>query len=272
MDKTFDYESNISGSNPDRRFVLNEKNERMIMMEILGGFAQRNSVSFMTKELISTSTFKNGKIENVVKKKKVKIKRTPILLLNLILDFAVEIPKKYLGIVLGISTLATLFMFLFMQSTKISNSLSFNNENIITNVFSVLVFLMFLKFYLGREHGAEHKVFNASKDMKVVEQLECLNFVKQYSRVTENCGSRLYVLLVTLQFITTYLFHNVFINLLVFEAILQFDYRIGVEKIPILNKLNMFLQKYIFTKEPDEKHLKIAINSWINLNERIDKN
>ncbi|UNL85277.1 DUF1385 domain-containing protein [Priestia koreensis] len=130
----------------------------------------------------------------------------------------------------------------------------------------LLLYSLFIKFTeLGKYHGAEHMVDNAYETSN---NLSILNVAK-YSRVHSSCGTNLLVFIILFQTIFTFFNDNITINFLLSFIL---GYEVYMIKNQVINKVlkpiyvvGSFFQKYLFTSEPEEIHIKVAIAAYKKL-------
>lgn len=150
-------------------------------------------------------------------------------------------------------------------------------------VFPLLLFLlfigylMFMKFSeISKFHGAEHKVLNAYDSQKKID----VEIVMSESRLSRNCGTNFIVYIIVLALIAFLI--NQFIlpihYLIVSAVLIIMNYIYFIDKKFIHNILKPFIflgilnQKLLGTREPDLKHVNLAIitfNKLLELQEKV---
>lgn len=127
----------------------------------------------------------------------------------------------------------------------------------------LLAYSLFIKFTeLGKYHGAEHMVDNA---YEASNNLSILN-VEKYSRVHSSCGTNLFVFIILFYMTFYFIIDSISINFLLSFSL---GYEVYMIKNQAINKflkpiyaIGSFFQKYLFTSEPEEKHIKVAIAAY----------
>lgn len=129
--------------------------------------------------------------------------------------------------------------------------------------------VVFIKVYVGKFHGAEHKVFNAWTEGKEI----TLANVKKATRVSERCGTNLVVFIVLLGVLLSLVFPSYITTLLsiaigyeLFKS--KWKYTAAISK--LLCKIGGVLQYFLFTAEPGDKELEVAITAFNKLIELED--
>ena len=130
--------------------------------------------------------------------------------------------------------------------------------------FRILFFTLgfwFIRRRIAKWHGAEHMTIEAYRN----EGGLSIEKIKRYRPVNKNCGGRFFLpwLMVMVAF-NLLNWGNWFITLGI-VTILELDRFIPMHKIPVFRQASYLLQRYITTKEPDERELLTAQKAMLRL-------
>lgn len=233
-------------------------------MKILGGIAFVNEVTFMSKSYSVTAKIRDENIEVKCRKKNIngrlnKISEMPFfrgILKLLTLYKSTRAPLFMLVVLIVLSFILDIMVGLF-----------------ITDILILTALIVFIKVFVGKYHGAEHKVFNTWSAGRPL----TLENVKAFSRVSNRCGTNLVVFIMLIYiplsfFIPFYL--SFLISLSVGYEIFK-NKRKAIRKFTkVFYKLGGLLQYVFFTAEPQERELKVALTAFLKLQEleEISKN
>lgn len=138
---------------------------------------------------------------------------------------------------------------------------------------SHLLGFMFPMLYFGwmiwavrKWHAAEHKVIAAYTAWGTTSVTEIANA----NRIDMRCGGRFVLPFMLVPFTTVFLckwfgWNVVVVSLFLYELLLWVDHLFGFDRIPVTRHASYLLQKYITTKEPDQRELETAQKALTNL-------
>lgn len=120
-------------------------------------------------------------------------------------------------------------------------------------------------------HGAEHAIYNFYRKKNSLNNWS-YNRIKNESRIVNHCGTTQYILIAILIFIEKLFIDDFFIRYLIAIGISNEIIRISDNKFfNILFKPLFFIsgiiQKYLYTAQPDDIHIDMAIESIEKLGE-----
>lgn len=236
-------------------------------MQIKGGFARRNGVTFLSENFVATAT--RNRDETLT----VDIKRRPFtnahnrvynrlshfpLLRNIISLLTVVLQLKPVAIIVVTAVIVSVIP--APQTNSLGDVLLSYLDILITFGSLLFVFLFFYKFgAVKKYHGAEHKAANAYTQCGEISVISARNA----SRIHERCGTN---------FLTAIILVAAVVQL---AAGWDFDYslligmavagelgrlRNGTVKKPFL-RIGEFLQKNFLTAEPSDEELEVALNA-----------
>ncbi len=226
-------------------------------MKILGGMAFVNEVTFISKSYNVTARLKKQEIKVKYKEKNTdeklnKISEFPFIrgiLKMLALYKSTRMPLLMLAILIILSFVLDILLGL-----------------IITDILILIALFIFIKFFVGKYHGAEHKVFNTWTAGKQL----TLDNVKASSRVSNRCGTNL-VIFIMLFYLPLSFYLPFYISFLISLSVgyeIFRNKRKSIKKFTkIFYKLGSLLQYVFFTAEPQEKELKVALTAFLKLQE-----
>jgi len=231
-------------------------------MNILGGRAGYNGVTFESETHISTAIRKgNNIIVNKIikddKKNKLDdfIHRIPFVRVYWII---LKIIFTKLGLLLiALSLIYTYYVYNFNPSSLQNH----NYHNFILIPISLLLFnkCSKVKYY----HGAEHKVANDYEKNGNVSIDSAMN----QSCVNDNCGTNLYVGLIVISGLLVPLFHSgvMLLGWGISYEVMRSDNNIVMWIIKPIYFVGSLLQKYVFTSEPSRDQLEVAVMAFKGL-------
>ena len=211
---------------------------KRISMKLQSGFSRNDRITFSNEKFSVTAILKpNGKIEY---EKKDSEKLSLLSIFYIIIGFF------------------ELYLPHFLKSTLIIPNLSSNKKLIILYLLpSFIYFLLTLLSVLCthsdkkliKNHGAEHKVFNAYKHLKRIPSIE---EAKKFSRIIFYCSSNLYPALFLCQIIgyIVYMYKGYIIPEILLFIVPYIK--------PGLFTLG-YLVQYFTTQEPDDDSIMLAI-------------
>lgn len=153
--------------------------------------------------------------------------------------------------------LSILYLSPTAQEYMLSDEFVTQADIIIPLVFIVFVLIFFNISPVAKYHGAEHKAINTVRSGKI----PTLDNIKKASRVSRSCGT-VYLTFFLLLFIPMAFFMNLFVAFLIalsvgFELFLAEQKWLTMVFSPVVF-IAIGFQKYITTREPNEKHLEVA--------------
>ena len=238
-------------------------------MEILGGRAGYDFVSFTGERHQSISRFKDGKITTEVRLKKenkkiiVVISKIPFVRsFSMFLELIIEYWRRFLFAIIVLLLMEYLFI-------RTSNSYLSHTVPISTlEMFFGALFIagLIIKITpIGKYHSSEHQVANAYlKDPNLT-----LEKVKKQSRTHKDCGTNLAVSVVICFFILSMIFGDaswVFLVSWILGFELWRNEPKGIWKLVLV--FGKVTQYMLFTSKPKEKHLMVAIEALTKLEEK----
>ncbi|WP_286230582.1 DUF1385 domain-containing protein [Neobacillus mesonae] len=246
---------------------------------VRGGMAGLKSVMYFSdKSKVVATRSKNGEIDvKVIPLKDSKINHISSVITEIpfirgvwsLIGGPFSVSWKFSVILLSLLgiNLIILFFYLQVKSPKLIETTfiygNYYHYHILFLFGFLLAYSLFIKFTeLGKYHGAEHMVDNA---YEASNNLSILN-VEKYSRVHSSCGTNLFVFIILFYMTFSFISDNITINLLLSFI---FGYEVYIIKNQVINKvlkpfysIGSFLQKYLFTSKPEEKHIKVAIAAY----------
>jgi len=236
-------------------------------VEIYGGRASYNSVSFTGEKYQALARFKDGINKTEVRLKKKNrittiLSRIPFVRsYSMILELILEHWRRFL--------FAIVFSF-FMEFLFIGTSNSYLLHTIQISILELLFFFLVLAGLIikltpiGKYHAAEHMTANAfDSSLKLT-----IENVRRQPRVHKDCGTNLVVSIVLcFSVLSLILEDSVFLFLLTWA--IGFELWKGEPKviwdlILVIGKVTQYL---LFTSKPQDKHLNVAIEAMKRLEE-----
>lgn len=114
---------------------------------------------------------------------------------------------------------------------------------------------------LRQYHGAEHKVFSHSGE----KTLEALSEIETSNIVNRNCSTNGAVYFFLLFLLTYFPLGGNVASLVAVVGMVSIPRFIRIVDDRIIFPISAFFQKYVTTVEPDQKHLKVALLSYLSL-------
>lgn len=238
-------------------------------MKILGGLAFVNQVSFFSTNYRVTASSKRHTIdiswtkrtagERFSKAYDIPFLRGAVRLFSLLLSKVTVFLLILLFILDWLVSKIT-----FVLCTRFDIMLPTVGRIPVNEFTLFIILLVFIKVLIGKYHGAEHKVFNTWLEGKAI----TLENVRAASRVSQKCGTNLVVFIALLDlplsfvlpfFVSTIISISVGYELFkskrpYFQTIAKVFYRIGG-----------LLQYLMFTAEPSDKELEVAVAAFTKL-------
>jgi uncharacterized protein YqhQ len=225
-------------------------------MELIGGKAGYNSVTFESETHSVTAKRKNKDIIVTKYKKEIQITKESLI-------YKIPFVRAYwlmLRILLNKSGLIILgcCMFLsysihnFIPVSSQSTSYNYIPSLIITAIFVLSFMFSNISYY----HGAEHKVANDYDNNGKVS----INTAIKNSRVSEGCGTNYFVGFMLITLLLLPLLHTW--SCVVAWGVTYELMRSDNKAVKIIYIVGGVLQKYVFTKEPNKDQLEVAIKAF----------
>lgn len=228
----------------------------------IDGNSRRGRISLISDKYISTCICDSkGNMKcttTAISEKKSKALENNFCLKSLrLLAFIIAIMSwKEKAVFIGVAA----FLFVLPQH----GSTSPTTQNISALV-SLLIYaggaiLLFCAFLDAPWHGAEHMVIACyERNKRLVEVSE----IEAESRISAKCGSRFFFPIFIGAFTSAYFSKKygikpIWLFAIALECILQIDYWIGWNKIPIAAQASYLLQKYFTTRKPGGTELQTA--------------
>ncbi len=238
-------------------------------MEIHGGRAGYNSVSFKGSNYQSLARFKDGEIITVTRRKKGRKKlfiffsKIPFVrAFSLLFELIIEYWKIFLFFII-----ASFLLEFSLTGTSNTNFLDSIPVNTLVMLFCFFIITgLFIKITsIGKYHSAEHMAANAyDRDSSLT-----LEKVKKQPRTHKNCGTNLVASIFICFCIFFVAFGDAFWLFLVSWSIgyelWRGEPKIIWDAIFVIGKAAQYL---LFTSKPDEKHLLVAIEAIRKLEEK----
>jgi hypothetical protein len=114
---------------------------------------------------------------------------------------------------------------------------------------------------LRQYHGAEHKIFSYSGE----KTLEALAQIETASIVNRNCSTNSAVYFFLLFLLTYYPLGGNVASIVAISGMILIPRFLPVGDEKIIFPISAFFQKHVTTAEPDAKHLKVALLSYLTL-------
>ncbi|WP_153461417.1 DUF1385 domain-containing protein [Sediminibacillus terrae] len=238
-------------------------------MEIYGGRAGFNSVSFTGERYYAVSEIKNNEITTYIKPKKEGGKITDILSripfarsYSLFIELIINRWKQLL------STFIILFLFekvLNMESNSIFLTVFSNNSLLGLSSFLVLVSLVIKITPIGKLHGAEHMCAHAyTKNLNLTLETE-----KDQPRTHKDCGTNfitsIFICFLMLQMVFGDSVWVILLSWSIGYELWKCKPKIAWDIVVVIGKAAQYL---LFTSKPKEKHILVAIEAIKKLEEK----
>ncbi|MCJ8223740.1 DUF1385 domain-containing protein [Bacillus sonorensis] len=246
-------------------------------MQVLGGMARKNSVTFKSKNYQVTAklnkdgslSFDKQKVSNSETKKSTImniIDRIPFIRGIITIFNGVFVNKR--NSILFILLIISSFLLSLIDGGESTLKIPFWLINALTIIMFIIAF-MFIKFTeIGKYHSAEHMVGN---NYEQGNEMSLIN-VKKCSRIHRYCGTNLVILILIIYFCMMIFLDSHFsfsLNLMALFISTAVAYEIHISE---NEKLNIVLYPLYFvtgmiqyltvTSKPDDKHLLVAIAAF----------
>jgi uncharacterized protein YqhQ len=132
---------------------------------------------------------------------------------------------------------------------------------------AVLILTAILMWKVAPWHGAEHKA--ASAFDRINGPLTDIEYVRQYSRIHDMCGSRVLLPGLCIILLGFFLRSTAFVGVS-FLGLILFDRYIGLLRVPGILRAFRFIQKHLTTREPTDLQL-ITAMAAINVLWHLEK-
>lgn len=234
---------------------------------ITGGMAMRNGIVFITDDYVIKSIYKDNEI--IVKKKQRLVKRFSFLskipIIGMIISY---LEVAFTAYPIYFSTVFSILVYSLITGNNTEIVLPYDLEKFLIPLIFVALVLNVKLTQKGKYHSAEHMANTAMRTMPIVS----LNAIKVQSRLSEYCGSMLMTNMILMFFILSsipfikhgYIPEDKWMYIIsgsVVVGIMLNQFRMFKSSKIILkpfDTIGFFLQKHLFTTEPDEIHLKVA--------------
>lgn len=238
-------------------------------MEIYGGRAGFNSVSFTSEKYQSISRYKDKEILTEIRVKKEYKIITNVLSsipfirsFSLLFDLIIEYWGRFLFGIIALFLMDVIFI--GNSNNNLLYSFPINSLEILVGFF-VIAGLIIKISPVGGYHAAEHMVVHAyEKDINLT-----LENVKKQPRVNDNCGTNLVASIFICFSILFTVFGDQFWVFLVSWSI---GYELWKSEPKIIWDLTLIVGKVaqylLFTSKPKDKHLMVAIEAIKRLEEK----
>ncbi|MGG0939210.1 DUF1385 domain-containing protein [Brevibacillus centrosporus] len=234
----------------------------MILMDINGGRAHLNGVSFFTDHYVSVAKVVNNKISSDLKQKEPVQYRWIHALQNIpfvrgiaiILESALH-SGNLLRILVVINTLL-IGGNVYLASIGLYKNITFPPIVVLAVFVSALLFVKLTPF--AKYHGAEHQTYNAYKQGVEL----TIENVRRMSRVSHMCGTNLVVFSLLAYFVISSLLNIHYALALIMSVSIGYEFFRLDHKLIILKPLyflGAFVQQFLVTAEPSERQLEAAI-------------
>lgn len=242
-------------------------------MQIIGGYARRNSVTFLSENYIATaSRTGNGLITVSMRNRYLASARNPLFRLltrvpfvrGIVALLTVLLQSKPIALLLGASIVVSLLP--ETTSNSLANQALVYLDFVLGAGALVLVGLNFYRFRdVKKYHGAEHKAANAFAQTHEIS----VEAASQGSRVHERCGTNFLAIIAMVATIVQ-LVTNWDVD---YSVLIGFGVAGEVVKLRNTSVKKPFLwvggqmQKYLTTAEPSEREIEVAVAALKALSE-----
>lgn len=254
-------------------------------VNVVGGMSMPGSISIISENFQATASWPNdssvpmvevkslnSKVQEILKKKNVpKIVRLIVFLFSQ-LNWMIILAVAFIAFLEFFPALNPLRLLLQISNTNIPKLSPLGSQLVMWALVAVqLGYMAWMMRGVRKFHAAEHMVIAALRNERNL-QMSC---VKRQDRIDPYCGGRfilplILAMVVLSQPVSVFLrtlpifsvlptmTFDVMITFIVYEWVLQVDAAIGWWNIKLFRWASYFLQKFLTTAPPDEKHLQIA--------------
>lgn len=241
-------------------------------VKVIAKREEDGKISFVINKIESTKIKTKNKFEEIIYK---------IPIIRGFYDLVIKNDMLFVGVIYLIGLLSEIILRLEpIKSSKVSSTninatiMGWVAIGLIICLLGILLFSIKKIKKILEFHGAEHKVINAHEEGKPNELYE----IKKCSRVCYNCGS-IYAILLILSFVVIAPLLLIFIKIFSLTLLIIIGvahelftndklYKLGVKYI---FKLGGYLQKIMFTREPDDGQIEVGIACLNKLKEEEGK-
>ncbi|MGN8842987.1 DUF1385 domain-containing protein [Niallia sp. HCP3S3_B10] len=237
-------------------------------MEIYGGRAGYNSVSFTGKKYQALARFKDGIITTEVRLKKMNrtttiLSRIPFVRsYSMIIELILEHWRRFLFAIVVLFLME--FLFIRTSDSYLLHNIPINTLEMLS-FFLVIAGLVIKISPVGAYHAAEHKAFSAyEKNLNLT-----LENVRKQPRTHPFCGTNLVISYFICYFILFVIFgDSIFVYLVAWGVgfeLFKNEPKIIWDSILVIGKVAQYL---LFTSKPQDKHLIVAIEAITKLEKK----